>query len=72
MNKFTKKELINFWKFYDNEGTIQLLLWSDHFINPTIIYLIFGVNFITSVLVIISFSQGHLIVVNVQCDIGKD
>ena len=58
MNKFTKKEPINFLKFYDNEGTTQLLLWSDHFIHPTIIYLVFGVNFITSILVTISYHKG--------------
>ena len=36
MSKFPMKEPINFCKFYDSEGTTQLLLRSDHFINPTI------------------------------------
>ena len=42
MNKFPKKEPINFSKFYDNEGTTQLLLWSNHFISLTLCYLISG------------------------------
>ena len=36
MNKFPKKEPIKFCKIYDNEGTTELLLPSDHFINPTV------------------------------------
>ena len=48
MNKFPMKEPINFCKFYDNEGTTHLLLWSDHFINPTVWYLFFDLNFMTS------------------------
>ena len=35
MNRFSKKKAISFCKFYDNEGATQLLLRSDHFINPT-------------------------------------
>ena len=36
MNKFPKKEPINFCKFSDNEGATQLLLRSDHSISPTV------------------------------------
>ena len=36
MNKFLKKESINFCKSYDNEGTFQLLLRSDYAVNPTV------------------------------------
>ena len=36
MKKFPKKEPIYFCKFYDNEGATELLLRSDHFINPTV------------------------------------
>ena len=36
MNNFRNEEPINCCKFYDNEKTTQLLLRSDHFINPTI------------------------------------
>ena len=35
MNKFPKKEPINFSKFYDDGAATQLLLRSDHFIDPT-------------------------------------
>ena len=42
----------------DNEGTIQLLLRFDHFINPTIRYLVFGVNVMTIILMIISHRKG--------------
>ena len=58
INKFPKKEPINFCKIYDNEGTTQLHLRSDHFINQTVWYLVFVVNFITSILVIISYHKG--------------
>ena len=58
MDKFPMKEPINFCKFYDNERTSQLLLRSDHFIYPTVWYLVFGVNFMTSILVIISYHKG--------------
>ena len=53
MNKFAKKELKNFCKFYDNEGATQLLLRSDHFISPTVQYFFFDLNFIHDF-----FSQG--------------
>ena len=36
MNKFPKKEPMHFFKFYDNVGATQLLLRSDHFINPAV------------------------------------
>ena len=36
MNKFPKKEAINFCKSYDNEEGTQLLFGSDHFINSTV------------------------------------
>ena len=68
MTKFPKTEPINFCKFYDNEGDTQLLLQSDHFINSTVWYLIFGQNFITSILVL-SFYK--CMVMSVPCDIGK-
>ena len=57
MNKFLKKEFINFCESYDNEGTFQLLLWSNHFINPTVWYLLFGLNFMTSILVMITYHK---------------
>ena len=69
MNKFPKKEPINFCKFYDNEEATRLLLRSDHFINPTVRYLFFGQNFITSILVMMSFHKG--VVVILPCDIDK-
>ena len=69
MNKFPKKEPINFCKFYDNEGATQLILRSDHFINPTVWYLFVGPNFITSILMMMSFHKG--VVVSVPCDIDK-
>ena len=40
-----KEEPVNFCKLYGNEGTSQLPLWSDHFINPTVWHLVFGLNF---------------------------
>ena len=55
MNKFPMKKPITLCKFYDNKGTTQLLLRFDHFINMTVGYLVFGVNFLTSILVIISY-----------------
>ena len=36
MNKFSKKKHINFCKFYDSEGSTQLLLVPDHFVSLTI------------------------------------
>ena len=39
----------------------QLLLQSDHFINPSVWYLFFGLNFITSILVMISFHKGMVV-----------
>ena len=53
-----KEEPINFCKLYDNEGTTQLPLWSDHFINPTVWHFVFGLNFMTINLVMISFHKG--------------
>ena len=52
-----KEEPINFCKIYDNEGTTQLPLRSDHFINPTVWHLVFGLNFMTSILAMISFHK---------------
>ena len=63
-----KKEPINFCKLYDNETT-HLPLRSDHFINPTVWHLVFGLNFITSILLMISFQKGKA--VSAPCDIGK-
>ena len=57
MNKFPKKEPINFCKFFDSEGTFQLLLRSDDLGNLTIWYLVLGLNFMTSILVIISYHK---------------
>ena len=57
-NEFPKKEPTDFCKTYDNEGTTQMLLRSDRFINPTVWYVVFGVNFITSILVMISYLKG--------------
>ena len=53
IKKFRKKEHLSFCKFYNNEGTSQLLLQSDHFINPTVWLLVFGVSFMTRILVMI-------------------
>ena len=36
MTNFSENEPVNVCKFCDNEGATQLLLWSDHFINPTV------------------------------------
>ena len=58
MNKFPKKEPLNFCKVYDNEGTTQLLLQSDHFINPTVWYFAFGLNFTSSILVMVYCHKG--------------
>ena len=52
------KEPISFFKSYDNEGTFQLLLRSNHLINPTVLYLGFGLNFLTSILVMITYHKG--------------
>ena len=52
-----KEEPINLCMLYDNEGTTQLPLRSNHFINPTVSYLVFGLNLMTSILVMISFHQ---------------
>ena len=52
-----KNEPINFCKLYD-EGTFQLLLRSDHFINLTVWYLVFSLNFLASILVMISYHYG--------------
>ena len=57
MSNLSKKEPINFCKFYDNEGTIQLLLQSDHFINHTVSYLVFGLNFMTSIPVMTTYHK---------------
>ena len=43
--------------FTENRPT-QLLLRSDHFINPTVWYLVFSLNLMTSILVIISYYKG--------------
>ena len=67
MNKFPKEEPMNSCKFYDNVGATQLLLRSDHFINPVVWYLFFGLNFIISILVMMSFHKG--VVVGVPYDI---
>ena len=64
-----KKESINFCKSYDNEGTTQLPLRSNHFINPTVWHLVFGLNFITSILLMTSFHKGKA--VSVPCDTGN-
>ena len=69
MNRFPKTEPINFCKFHNNEGATQLLLRSEHLINPTAWYLFLGLNFITSILVMMSFHKG--VVVSVPCDIDK-
>ena len=55
--KFPKEEPINFCKFYDDEGTIQFLLQGNHFINPTIWYLVFDLNFMTSIPVMITYHK---------------
>ena len=67
-DQISKDGAYKFFKFYDNEGDTQLLLQSDHFINSTVWYLIFGQNFITSILVL-SFYK--CMVMSVPCDIGK-
>ena len=41
----------------DNEGTFRLLLPSDHFINPTVWYLVLGLNFMTSIMVMITYHK---------------
>ena len=64
-----KQKPINFCKLYDNEGTTQLPLRSDHFINPTVWHLALGLNFITSILLMISFHKGKA--VSFPCDVGK-
>ena len=64
-----KKEPINFCKLYDKEETTQLPLPSHHFINPTVSHLTFSLNFITSILLMISFHKGKA--VNVPWDTGK-
>ena len=57
MSKFRKKEPINFCKSNVNEGISQLLLRSNHFINPTVWYLVFGLNFTTSIPVMITYHK---------------
>ena len=58
MNKFPKKEATKFCKLYDNEEDTQVLLRSEHFINPTVWHQIFGLNFMASILVMISYHKG--------------
>ena len=53
-----KKNLLNFCKSYDNEETFELLLRYHHFINPTVWYLVFGLNFMASILVMITYHNG--------------
>ena len=72
MNKLPKKEPINFCKFYDNDGIFQFLLRSDHFINPNVWYLVFGLNFYDQYSGDDNLSQEHLIVVSIPCHIRKD
>ena len=57
MNKLLKKEPIKFCRFYENEETSQLLSRSDHFINPIVWYLVFGLNCVTSIPVIITYHK---------------
>ena len=66
--KLIKKKPINFCKLYNNKGTTQLPLRSDHFSSIRLTSC-FGLNFITSILLIISFHKGKA--VSVPCDIGK-
>ena len=58
INKFPNKEPINFCKCYDNLETFHLFLQSNYFINPTVWCLVLGVNFMTTILVIISCHMG--------------
>ena len=51
--KVSEEKVINFCKFYDSEGSTQLLLRSDHFISPTVGYLVFGLDFMTSIRVMV-------------------
>ena len=69
MKLILKKEPIHFCKLYGNEGTTQLPLRYDHFINPTVWHLVSGLNLITSILLMISFHKGKA--VSVSCDTGK-
>ena len=64
MNKFSKKEPINFHKCYDGEGATQLPLRTNHFA-----YL--RSKFDNQYSCVAMSFQGHLIVVSVQCDISK-
>ena len=68
--KISKEGNYIFCKFYDNEGATQLLFRSNHFISPTVWFLFFGLNFIASIPVMISFHD-DMVVVSVPCDIGK-
>ena len=43
-NKFSKKEPVNFCKFYNSEGSTHLLLLSNHFVSLTIWFLLWGLN----------------------------
>ena len=70
MKLILKKEPINFCKLYNNEGTTDLLLPSNHFINPIIWHFVFGLNFIASILLMISFHKGKI--VSVPCDTGNE
>ena len=57
MNNFPNEEPINCCKFCDNEKNNQLLLRSDHFINPTIWFFFFGLNFMTSIPVMTTYHK---------------
>ena len=72
MNKFPKKEPINFCKFYDNEGNTQLLLQSEHFVNSTCLISCLWCKFYNQYSSNNILSEGDLILVNVPCDIRKD
>ena len=41
--------LINFRKYYDSDGATQLLLRANHFVIPTVWFLLLGLNLITTI-----------------------
>ena len=57
MKKFRKKKPMKFLKLYDSEGITQMLLRSQHFINPSVWYLVLGLNFITCILVMMCYHE---------------
>ena len=75
MNKFPKKEPMNFCKFFDNEGTFQQLLNAlvvRSFCQSNRLISLHQSKFYDQYYGDDNLSQGHLMVVSVPCDIRNE